>query len=407
MRRKAIQLFLIFAGVVLVVVAGILLSVGARSGQRASGARLDRIKASPQWHADKQRFSNRMGQYQASFFEMGRQYFFGGSKDRLPKADIQTIKVDPALFKKPPRSGLRITWAGHSSFIIELDELKVLIDPVWSDRASPFTWAGPKRFYAPPLALNELPAIDVVLISHDHYDHLDYETVLHLRDRPLKWLVPLGVGAHLEYWGVDAAKIEELDWWENRTFNGVKLTATPARHFSGRSAMFLDQNATLWAGWALNGTTRSVFYSGDTALHPGFKEIGERLGPFDLTLMETGAYNSLWPDVHLGPEQAALAHQLVRGKVMMPSHWGLFDLALHGWTEPAERVIKAAEALNVSLSIIKPGGTFDIADAPTIDKFWPETPWQVVNQAPAWSTEVETLQAPLRAQALSSPETEP
>ena len=407
MRRKAIRLFLILAGVGLVVVAGILLSVGARSGKRASGAHLDRIKASPQWHADKQRFSNRMGQYQASYFEMGRKYFFGGSKERLPKAGIQTIKVDPALFKKPPRSGLRITWAGHSSFIIELDELKVLIDPVWSDRASPFTWAGPKRFYAPPLPLDDLPAIDVVLISHDHYDHLDYETVLHLKDKPLKWLVPLGVGAHLQYWGVDAAKIEELDWWENRTFKGVVLTATPARHFSGRSAMFLDQNATLWAGWALNGATRSVFYSGDTALHPGFKEIGERLGPFDLTLMETGAYNSLWPDVHLGPEQAALAHQLVRGKVMMPSHWGLFDLALHGWTEPAERVIKAAEALNVSLSIIKPGGTFDIADAPMIDKFWPETAWQGANEAPAWSTEVETLQAPLRAQVLSSPDTEP
>ena len=145
---------------------------------------------------------------------------------------------------------------------------------------------------------------------------------------------------------------------------------------------FNDKNATLWAGWALKSSQRSVFYSGDTGLHPAFKEIGERLGPFDLTLMETGAYNSMWPDMHLGPEQAVLAHQLVRGRVMMPAHWGLFDLAMHSWTEPAERVIEAAKTLGESINVVRPGGTYDIASAPSIDRFWPAIEWQKSTESP-------------------------
>ena len=208
--------------------------------------------------------------------------------------------TDPTTLSTLPESGLRVTWFGHSSFLVELDGIRTLVDPIWSDRASPFTWAGPERFYPPTVRLDELPPLDAVIISHDHYDHLDQPTVQALATRDLLWLVPLGVGAHLEHWGVPQARIKELDWWDSFTIDGVVITATPSRHFSGRSILFTDQYATLWAGWAWSGPTRSLFYSGDTALHHDFREIGERLGPFDITLMEVGAYNQRWADVHLG-----------------------------------------------------------------------------------------------------------
>ncbi|MGB0647547.1 MAG: MBL fold metallo-hydrolase, partial [Bradymonadia bacterium] len=254
------------------------------------------------------------------------------------------------------------------------------------------SFAGPKRFFPPVIALNDLPKLDVILISHDHYDHLDYETVQALKDRNLKWFVPLGVGAHLKHWGVAKSQIVEFDWWEEQTIGDVRLIAVPARHFSGRSLFFTDKNATLWSGWALVGKKRRVFYSGDTALHPEFRDIGERLGPFDVTLMETGAYNQLWCDVHLGPEQAVIAHQLVKGKTMIPVHWGLFDLALHGWTEPAERILQAATLMNVNVSLLAPGEQFSPGQTTPNDRWWAEQPWDTVEKAPVWSTNVEFLQ---------------
>ncbi|WP_424521163.1 MBL fold metallo-hydrolase, partial [Rubrivirga sp.] len=178
------------------------------------------------------------------------------------------------------------------------------------------------------------------MISHDHYDHLDMPTIRALAGRVPRFAVPLGVGAHLESWGVPAASITELDWWDGLEVAGVRLVSTPARHFSGRG--LTDRDQTLWSGWAILGAERRVFYSGDTALSPDFLEVGRRLGPFDMTFIESGAYNDAWADLHLGPEQAVAAHRMVRGELMVPVHWGLFDLALHGWTEPAERVRAAA-----------------------------------------------------------------
>ena len=249
-----------------------------------------------------------------------------------------------------------------------------------------------KRFFPPVIEISELPEIDVVLISHDHYDHLDYETVHALKDRNLKWFVPLGVGAHLKHWGVPKSQISEFDWWEEQTVSDVRLIALPARHFSGRSIFFTDQNATLWSGWALVGKKRRVFYSGDTALHPEFKDIGDRLGPFDVTLMETGAYNQLWCDVHLGPEQAIIAHQLVKGKTMIPVHWGLFDLALHGWTEPAERIMQAAELTDADIALLMPGEQFTLGKRKNNARWWAKQPWATAREAPVWSTHVESLQ---------------
>ena len=375
---------------------GCILSVGDRQGARAEGERLERMKQSPQWSDEDDIFTNELERIDGSWIEMTTKFFFGGSDYREPETPPKAERLHAEALSALPASGLRVTWFGHSTMLIELDGVRTLVDPIWSERASPFTWAGPKRFYAPPLALEALPPIDAVVISHDHYDHLDSETVKALGKRDLVWLMPLGVGAHLESWGIPPNRIIELDWWESHQVKGVTLTATPSRHFSGRAVTFMDQNATLWAGWSWTGPTHRLFYSGDTALHPDFSEIGERLGPFDITMMESGAYNALWGDVHLGPEQAVIAHQLVRGRVLMPVHWGLFDLALHGWTEPAERILKAAEALDVEVAMIRPGSSYDIAQPPRVERWWPDLPWVGVEDEPAWSTGVEALQTPLR-----------
>jgi len=331
---------------------------------------------------------------------MGYRFLFGGSKYRMPNPPIDTF-IDPReTWAMPPRSGLRVTWFGHSSTLVEIDGIRTLVDPVWNHRASPVPWAGPKRFYRPVAELHELPHLDAVVISHDHYDHLDKSVVIALAPKKLRWIVPLGVGAHLERWGIERTAITELDWWEETRVGEVTLTATPARHFSGRSVVLHDQNATLWAGWAWNGPSHSVFYSGDTGLHPDFDIIGQRLGPFDVTLMETGAYNGLWADVHMGPEQAVLAHRMVRGKILIPVHWGLFDLSLHGWTEPAERAIAAAKRVGDRLNILRPGDSYDAADAPVIDRWWPSLPWDTAEETPVWSTGVSEWQSILRETSL-------
>jgi L-ascorbate metabolism protein UlaG (beta-lactamase superfamily) len=370
-------------------------SAGDGPGARAQGERLARMQASPQWTGEG--FGNRLKRVDGPFTEMLSGFFFGGQEHRAPDPEEVDFLKTPSHLDEPAGAGGRVTWFGHSSLLVELEGARLLIDPVWSDRASPFTWAGPKRFYPAPLALESLVDIDAVIISHDHYDHLDMNAVKTLADREISWLCPLGVGAHLEAWGVAPTRITELDWWEAKRVGPVQVTATPSRHFSGRSIWFTDQNATLWAGWAIVGQTHRIFYSGDTALHPDFETIGDRLGPFDLTIMETGAYDALWPDVHLGPEQAVLAHRMLRGGVMMPVHWGTFDLALHGWVEPIERVLRAAERLGVDVAVPRPGEAVLVGEIPPeVVRWWPARPWRSVDDAPAWSTGVEALQAPLR-----------
>ena len=388
--------FIFLTTVVLAGLVGCVLSTAQGTGALAHGERLERMQESSQWDKLEERFTNVLPRVRLSSFEATWDFFFAGSATREPETPPKVTQRRAQDFSELPTSGLRVTWFGHSTMLLELDGTRTLIDPMWSERASPFTWAGPKRFYAPPLALQDLPPLDAVIISHDHYDHLDSETVKSLASHVPLWLAPLGVGAHLNKWGIPDEKIVELDWWESHSIGEVKLTATPSRHFSGRSVTFGDLNATLWAGWAWTGPTHRAFYSGDTALHQEFSTIGEKLGPFDLTMIEAGAYNQGWADVHLGPEQAVLAHQLVRGKVMLPVHWGLFNLALHGWTEPAERILVAAQKLDVDTVFLDPGASFDIANAPSISRWWPDLPWESVEEAPAWSSSVGNLQAPLR-----------
>ncbi|MEM9196032.1 MAG: MBL fold metallo-hydrolase, partial [Myxococcota bacterium] len=222
--------------------------------------------------------------------------------------------------------------------------------------------------------------------SHDHYDHLDHETIVAIREWDTTFIAPLGVGAHLEYWGVPSDHIVELDWWDRRSFGGVELVATPARHASGRH--LFDQFRTLWAGYALVGAERRVFFSGDTGLFPGMEEIGERLGPFDITMLEVGAYGQAWPDWHLGPEQAVRAHQMLRGELLLPVHWGLFNLAYHAWTEPIERVLVEARQQDVRVASPRPGVSIEPGDA-TIDRWWPEVPWRTAEEYPIVASQVD------------------
>jgi len=317
-------------------------------------------------------------------------------------ARLEPVKARPRVrsdFDVPPSSGLRVTWLGHSNLLVEIDGRRVLIDPVWGEFASPFTFAGPRRFYPPPLPLDELPDVDAIIISHDHYDHLDTPTVDALKTRDITWFVPLGVGAHLEYWGVDAGRVVELDWWESREHAGLTITCTPSRHFSGRMLPGTNGGPTLWAGWTVKSEAHNIYYSGDTALFDELVDIGARLGPFDLTMIEAGAYNQAWADVHLGPEQAVRAHRLVKGEVMLPVHWGMFDLALHGWTEPAERVLRAAERENVRVVTPGPGDWVEpsaglVPNATTYpNRWWPEVPWVDAATAPVHSSGVDHLMA--------------
>jgi L-ascorbate metabolism protein UlaG (beta-lactamase superfamily) len=361
-------------------------------GVKAEGKRLHRMTASPQW--DGRAFANRLNQVDSSLWQILKKGMEENTSIEQPEEPLPVVKRSGSEFLELPPSGLRVTWLGHSTMLVEIDGVRVLIDPIWGTHASPWSSIGPARFYSPPLPLDELPEVDVIIISHDHYDHLDFETVSRLKDEPVRWIVPLGVGAHLAHWGVSNTRIDELDWWEHTTVKGVTLTATPARHFSGR---WVDRFlSTLWAGWAMRGPEHAVFYSGDTGFHPEFKEIGERLGPFDLTMMESGAYSSTWTDVHLGPEQAVIAHKMVGGEVMLPVHWGLFDLAFHGWSDPIERVLAAAERLDVTVVTPRPGASVELSDVYTVDRWWPVTSQNSYKTDPVWSSEVGPLLQSLR-----------
>ncbi len=375
------------------VVSAALVADGWRAfGKGAKGERLARMNQSPQRQGSV--FENKQPLWNdVTGSVLG---FLDGSAYAAPTEPIPYEPVDPARFATRPETGLRVTWLGHSTVLVEIDGWRILTDPVWGERASPFDWLGPKRWYPPPLPLDALPQVDAVVLSHDHYDHLDEPTISALAGRNTLWFCPLGVGSHLEYWGVPEARIHELDWGETYTLTrpsgpALALHCTESRHASGRQ--LLDQNATLWAGWALVGAQHRVFFSGDTGLFPGMKEIGSTLGPFDLTMIEVGAYHKAWPDWHIGPEQAVEAHGWLRGKRLLPVHWGLFDLALHGWTEPIERTLAAAAKAKVAVFTPRPGESFE-PDRPSAQKrWWPDVPWKTGEDDPIVSTGVDARRA--------------
>lgn len=308
---------------------------------------------------------------------------------------VQPIPVRPLtraeLLAAPDQSLWRL---GHSTMLLKLDGAFWLTDPVFSERASPFSFMGPKRFHAPPLTIAELPPIKGVLLSHDHFDHLDQAAIEQLAPKVEHFVAPLGVGDRLIGWGVPAAKVRQLDWWQGTAVDGVQLWATPAQHFSGRG--LTDGNSTLWASWVIMAGGARIFFSGDTGYFDGFKAIGERFGPFDLTLIETGAYDAQWPDVHMQPEESLRAHQDVRGHHLMPIHNGTFDLALHPWTEPFERITALAAHAGVPLMAPVMGERVDIR-APALSAHW----WRAVE--PRVQTATATAGAVPAAVAAAQP----
>ncbi|WP_328492746.1 MBL fold metallo-hydrolase [Streptomyces sp. NBC_00414] len=345
----------------------------AAFGADPSGERMARIRRSPNYADGVFRNPEGAPRPDGAMLEFARSFFRKEERARAAPAGVVPVHATTlADLAAPPASGLRLTWMGHSSVLAEIDGHRVLFDPVWGERCSPFAFAGPKRLHPVPVPLATLGPVDVVVISHDHYDHLDLPTIKALAGTDTLFAVPLGVGAHLEHWGVPADRLRELDWHETTKVGGISLTATPARHFCGRGLR--NTQHTLWASWVVAGDEHRIYHSGDTGYFTGFKDIGAEYGPFDATMIQIGAYSEFWPDIHMTPEEGMRAHlDLQGGKptgVMMPIHWATFNLATHPWAEPGEGTVTAARALGARIALPRPGEPFE----PTAETV-PSEPW--------------------------------
>ncbi|MFI2664694.1 MBL fold metallo-hydrolase [Micromonospora carbonacea] len=341
--------------------------VPAALGGRLSGARAERAARSPQFRdgAFRNRASTRT-MAGSPDRNLVRELIFGKQK-RRPTAAVPLVRpADPPAAATDRELG--VVWYGHASALIEIEGHRVLVDPVWSDRCSPSALLGPRRLHEPPVGLHELPTVDAVVISHDHYDHLDMATVRALTaGQSAPFVVPLGVGAHLERWGVPEDRIVELDWAESHRIGGLTITATAAQHFSGRG---LRRDGTLWSSWVVAGAHRRVFYTGDSGYFDGYAEIGAEHGPFDVTLIQIGAYDRAWPSIHMFPEEAVAAHLDLHGGLLLPVHWATFNLALHDWSEPVDRLWAEAKARDVRLAVPRPGERVVVDDPPAVDGWW-------------------------------------
>ncbi len=362
-------------GGALAVAAGGALVWAARDVPLAIGGRPDaagdgRIRRSPQFAAETGTFHNPVpsavlppGTARRALRDM-----LAAGVSRRPRLPVPLGLPTPEPYRDDSAGCLHTVWYGHASVLVEFDKGRVLFDPVFSERCSPSGAVGPRRLHPTPVPVRRLPIVSAIVISHDHYDHLDLTTVRDLvRTQSAPFVVPLGIGAHLARWGVPAQRIIELDWSESTTVSGLRLTATPARHFSGRG---LRRNGTLWSSWVVDDGTRRVFFGGDSGFFDGYAAIGARYGPFDLTLLPIGAYSPAWPDIHLDPEEAVAAHTALRGELLVPVHWATFNLAPHAWREPADRVWREAKAQGVQVALPRPGDRVNVDDPPTVDCWW-------------------------------------
>ena len=359
---KRVAVVLLALGVLLAL-AGWLIYQLPGFGGVPEGARLERMRQSKQFING--RFEN-TPPYVSNMSVLGELKAYMGEQVREPGFEVPVLAMSASPLAARPLSGLRAWWLGHASVLVEIDGVRILTDPVFSQRTSPFQWLGPARLHPAPLALEQWKNIDAVVISHDHFDHLDMDTVRHLARGGSHFYVGLGVGAHLQRWAVPKAQIHEMDWWEQLTIKGVAIHCTPARHYSGRKSM---DNSTLWSSWFIKGPRHSAWYSGDTGYAGHFKEIRERLGAPELALIKIGAYGDTWLDIHMHPEAAVQAHLDVGATTMLPVHWATFNLAYHDWAEPAVRTATAARAKGVQLAAPRVGEKFEFGQ-PFLNRAW-------------------------------------
>jgi L-ascorbate metabolism protein UlaG (beta-lactamase superfamily) len=340
-------------------------------GRKPDGARLERIKASPRWDGGQFRNVHPIipGLRNPDASMPTIHDFLCGGERRVPRGPLPSMNPIESWIR-PAASGLRATWLGHSTVLIEIDGLRVLTDPVWGPRASPSRFAGPRRFQPVPVPLSAMPSLDLVIVSHDHYDHLDYPTIRELAKLEVPFVTSLGVGAHLEAWGVAQDRIVELDWWESYELprSGLGITAAPSQHFSGRGLK--DGNATSWSSIVIRSERHAVFFSGDTGLTTEYQAIRERLGPFDLVMLEVGAFHPAWGDIHLGPENALHALALLGGGAFLPVHWGMFSLAMHAWDQPAEVLLALGPAAGAQLLMPRLGEPIEPAHREDVEPWW-------------------------------------
>jgi len=337
-------------------------------GKRPSGKDLARIKQSPYY---KKRGFVFMGTKPNANIasELMKAYAKSSKEARSPKIEIPVTHHLKKDFDELPNKKLKVMWLGHAGLLIELAGKRILVDPVLGNRPSPTQAFGPaKRFHAAPISVKELPNIDYIIISHNHYDHLDYDFINAIKHRNITYLLPLGLGATLKYWGIKTKNIYEVNWHEQLQLDGLTFTAADAKHYSGR---FLnDRNASFWNSWIIEGNNEKMFISGDSGFIDAYKNIGEQYGPFDLAALAIGAYHRLWPENHKTPEEAWQAFKDLQAKKMLPVHWGTFDLALHPWAEPIERLIEAAGAQKDKVYTPKIGEWLDLEREIKYNEWW-------------------------------------
>lgn len=368
------RIMLILVSIILVIVLAVIIffRTAPQIGGKATGERLERMKAAPNYEDGK--FQNTVETKMDMTWETLRKtlahYLFADKSKKNPQEVIAVKPFDAQAFSQVPEDSIAFTWFGHSSILMRINGVTILADPILEgERASMFSFMGPERFeYSDQITVEDLPEIDAVILSHDHYDHLDYPTIKVLKERVDRFFLPLGVGAHFAAWGVPEEHITELNWWDEVDIKGVKLAFTPTRHFSGRG--FGDRFHTLWGSWVVMGPNKRIYFSGDSGYFPGFKEIGDKYGPFDLTFMECGAYNEGWSEIHMFPEETAQAHLDVQGKLLMPIHWGKFDLSLHPWKESVQRLSKKAKEERISLFTPEVGQMISLSDSSNLDTWW-------------------------------------
>jgi L-ascorbate metabolism protein UlaG (beta-lactamase superfamily) len=333
-------------------------------GKTPEGARLERLKKLPNFKADgtlDNLSPTPMKPDDVSYWDM-IVAMVKGNEQRRPKDALPHLTPD---FSETIKT--KLIWFGHSSYFLQMDGIKILVDPVFSERTSPISFIGSKNYKGTDfIKVEDFPALDIILITHDHYDHLDYQSVLKLKDKTKVFITSLGVGAHLEHWGIPADKIVELAWGEESIASGLKFTAAPARHFTGR---LFKRNQTLWSAFILQGAKHKLYLGGDSGYDTHFKQTGEQHGPFDLAILECGQYNAYWPLIHMFPEQTVQAAKDLKAKVLLPVHWGKFALAMHNWNEPVIRVVKKAKEENFKIT------TPILGEAVILDENYPSKEW--------------------------------